>query len=301
MNPEFLIQMGGAMNKPKKIDYQQLPIRRQFHRRLIRPSIWIINPFDGITSSSRAHLIVGSKYAAVVDTTNTSLDIRKYIEECVTDKPLLVLSTHAHADHVKNNCLFEGCPIYMSDQAWQDIQKYRDTQPDEYPGSYIPRIIEPGDRIRLGDHEVECIGFGGNHSHSSISYFDSKTGCLFPGDEFDVGQVLLLADRPGCVERYRDDLISLREQLGERLKFICPPHNGSPCDPLTLDYMIENCERILMGCEGSSQVESMSFGMSPFVDVDIDKITDPKTRRRSEWKGTSIVYDVNRVYIDQSV
>lgn len=275
------------------IDPKNLPVGKQFMRRLIRDGVWILNGFSQDMAAPHPHVVIGRDMAAIIDTTDLDLDLRGYVQQHVTELPLAVLSTHSHADHTKNNFQFEDCPIYMSDVAWEEVRANREKIPERAPGSYTPIPVQDGDIIDLGDRKLECIEFCGCHSASSIAYLDITSGCLFTGDELEGGQVLLLSDT-ASVELYRDNLVKLRNRVQGRALWICPPHNGSPIDILMLDHIIENCERIMMGHGGEPDVRSMTFGLNP-LGYDITWI-EKKNALRSEWMGTSIVYNAKHIF-----
>lgn len=269
----------------------ELPVSKHFSRRYIAEDTWVLKGFDWVTYTPHPHVIVGSRYAMVIDTTNLKLKIREYIEKYITEKPLVVASTHSHFDHVDNNYQFEDCPIYMSEQCWKDIQEDRKKDTRRTLGEYTPVIVSDGDVIDLGGHEIECIGFGGCHSLSSMSFLDRKTGCLYTGDELEGGQVLLANGFPkNCIELYRDKLEELKKRVEGRITMVCPPHNGTPWRPEIIDFMIENCERIMDGEKGETDVRSMS-ALPPKG----ESFWGPEVRRH-EWKGTSIIYDMNRIF-----
>ncbi len=277
------------------IEPKTLPVEKQFLRRLIKKDTWILNGFSPDMAAPHPHVLIGDDAALVIDSTDLDLSLREYIERCVTDKPLMVASTHSHGDHTKNNYMFEDCPIYMSRIAWEEVQANREKDPRRAPGNYVPTIVKDGDIIDLGGRQIECIEFCGCHSSSSIAYLDLKYGCLFTGDEFEGGQVLILSNKGNsCIELYRDNLLELKRKVAGRATCICPPHNGSPCDILLLDYMIENCERIMAGHEGMEDVRSMTFGLNPHG-YSISWI-DKENHRRSEWMGTALVYNKKRVH-----
>ena len=299
------------------IDVFALPIEKQFMRRLIKPDTWILNGFVEDCAAPHPHVVIGEERAAVIDTTDLYYNVRAYVEKCVTSKPLITISSHSHGDHTANNYQFDDCPQYMSELCWEEIKRQRENPNPNSPfgvpkGNYVPITVKDGDLIDLGGRQLECIQFAGCHSPTSMAYLDLKYGCLFTGDEFEGGQVLI-GGMPGvksrnCIELYRDNLVYLRKRVDGRASCICPPHNGSPLDPLTLDNMIENCERILAGIEGMENVGSMSYGLNPQSYHDIpfktEGIRDSSARlargagtaRRSEWKGTSIVYNKDRIY-----
>ena len=293
------------------IDVFALPIEKQFMRRLVKPDTWILNGFVEDCAAPHPHVVIGDDYAAVIDTTDLFYNVREYVEKIVTDKPLVTISTHSHGDHTANNYQFADCKQYMSEIAWEEIQKTKITRPEWAKGDYEPTFVKDGDIIDLGGRQLECIHFAGCHSASSMVYLDLKYGCLFSGDEFEGGQVLIGSMGKGnCIEMYRDNLLKLKAKINGRATCICPPHNGSPLDIQTLDNMIENCERIMAGHEGIKEIGSMSFGLNPqsyhnapftpesyeVADHSARLARYPETVRRSEWKGTSLVYDSARIF-----
>ena len=301
-------------------DVNGLPINKKFSRRLVAPDTWIINPFDPGISTPRPYVVVGKDKAVLFDPTFTSLPIREYVEQCVTDKPLIVFCTHSHLDHTNNNYMFEDCDIYMSEYAWGEIQErrqmdnvkgnWRQTAPDgskiwmtpEQRGTYTPKILKVGDTLDIGNgHVFEILPYVGCHSPGSLIFLDHGTGVLFTGDEIEPGQMLVMG-RPGtksCVEQLRENIQNLLDGWGDQITMVCPPHNGSPNHPLFLTYLVENCDRILSGIDGEMNIGSMSYILNPHEGRDpaqVQKLMDDPDILRSEWKGTSIVYNRTRLH-----
>ena len=82
----------------------------------------------------------------------------------------MVASTHSHGDHTLCNGLFNDCPIYMSQIAWEEIQAGRATgfkgkDKDYIVGDYVPTIVKEGDICLL-----YTAGFldGGFHRQAGI-------------------------------------------------------------------------------------------------------------------------------------
>jgi glyoxylase-like metal-dependent hydrolase (beta-lactamase superfamily II) len=100
------------------------------------------------------------------------------------------------------------------------------------------------------------------------------------------------------VERYLKNLKKLKARTGD-FDTICPAHNGSPMDAGIIDFFIENCERIMRGIEGKRDISSPTYLHGRPDDpraADAPRLRMNPDYRRSEWKGTSIVYNVNRVF-----
>ncbi len=268
------------------------PISRQFNMRLIAKDTWMVIPYSPSTDVPCPFVLIGEEYALVIDTTDTPFNIRQYVEECVTDKPLKVANTHSHHDHTGNNYLFADREIFMSKVALEELQ-----------GSnlnYQPTIIEPGDKIDLGNREVEVIGIKPCHSPSSVMFLDKTSKILFTGDEIDDGQINLWGVP---VETFKENIEMLieRRDKGE-FTFICAPHNGAPVSAYVLDYYLENCNRVMQGIEGSEDKGSTSYLLNPFEprgeETVNDRRWDPYTRR-SEWMGTNINYNIDLIFNDQ--
>ena len=81
------------------LNVKDLPLNKQFSRRLVKPDTWLINCYSESCEAPNPHVLIGERYALVIDTTDTKQDLRKYLEQYVTDKPLMVASTHSHGDH----------------------------------------------------------------------------------------------------------------------------------------------------------------------------------------------------------
>lgn len=290
------------------IDVNELKLTKQFTRRLIRPDSWIINCYDPNLASPHPHLLLGAERALLIDTTWTRLPLRRYLEEHVTTLPLSVFSTHDHHDHTNANWQFNDCTIYMSEYAWKTVQERRNVSDQEGKwnvgqprGDYTATTLKPGDTIDLGGRMLEVLPYEGCHSPGSLVLLDHKYGLLFTGDELECGQILVGGRRGGtsCVETLRDNLVRILEGWGDQIDMVCPPHNGSPTDKQFLYYLVENCERIMAGCEGDPDVGSMTYLYNPLEDRSPEQIKaqleNPDTYR-SEWNGTSIVYDKTRIF-----
>ena len=292
------------------IDVKTLPVNKQFTRRLVKPDTWIINCYDPNLAAPHPYVLTGEKYALLIDPTWTKLPLREYIENFVTDKPLMVACTHAHHDHTNAGWMFNDCPFFMSEAAWSELSARRALSDEEgkwdgHPhGEFIPTLLKPGDVIDLGGREIEVLPYEGCHSPGSLLYLDRKYGVLFTGDEIECGQ-MLVSGRPGtktCVELLRENVQRILDGWGDKFDAVCPPHNGAPFHAKFLEYIVENCDRIMSGIEGDNDVGSMTYLYNPLEDrpeSQIRKVLDDPKIKRSEWMGTSIVYNTDRIFKKQ--
>lgn len=293
------------------IDVNTLPLNKQITRRLAKPDTWIIQCYNPNQASPNPHVLVGKKAVLVIDPTWTTFNLRKYIEDYITDKPLWVANSHSHFDHTLANWQFDDCPFYMSAYAWEEIQA-RKALSDEAGkwgshkrGTYVPTLLKPGDVLDLGEREIEVLPYDGCHSPGSLVYLDRTYRILFTGDEIEGGQ-MLVSGRPGSttsVEKLRDNIARILNGWGDQFDMICPPHNGTPIHGKFMEYLLENCERIMSGKQvGDPDVGSMSYLYNPFEDRAPEQvkaaIENPLTFR-SEWMSTSIVYNKERIFRSQ--
>lgn len=274
------------------------PIERGFTRRLIRPDTWVV---QGIDESPASYVLIGKKKALVIDTGLNKNSIRHYIEE-ITELPLCVASTHGHFDHTGSNGQFKDCPVYMSGYAASECKNvFEYLDPTDFCLDYEPTVIKEKDMIELGDRTIEAIA-AGCHSPGSLVYLDRKYRLLFTGDEVESGQVLIHDVRKlgyASVELYLHNLKKLKSYENE-FDLICPGHNGTPMDKSILDAFIENCERIMSGMQGKKDLSSPTYLHGRKDDprhAEKKRMEQVSTYRRSEWKGTSIVYDMEKVFI----
>lgn len=155
-------------------------------------------------------LILGKNLSVLFDTGLGVYDIREVINQYL-HTPLMVVSSHAHFDHIGNNHLFDNvyghCTEYSSKIANNGIShKLLDGQYDEcnfadgYPGNfdgtkfeikpYKLNSLADGQKIDLGDRELEILYTPG-HSDDCIMLWDKKSGNLFTGDSYYSGGLYL--------------------------------------------------------------------------------------------------------------
>lgn len=147
-------------------------------------------------------LLVGEETAALIDT-GLGIDNIKRITDQLTDLPIVVITTHVHADHIGSHGEFEEIYVHAADEDWlingikglsiEQIRKdmSRDItipSPDTFnPDTYKPfqgkptAFLQDGDVIDIGKRRITIYHTPG-HSPGHISIFDNTNGYLFTGD-----------------------------------------------------------------------------------------------------------------------
>lgn len=243
------------------------------------------------------YLLVGAEKALLIDTGMGQANLRAYVET-ITDKPIMVVNTHGHMDHTLCNGYFDE--VYMHPEAIIDSNggKWSESEYKDGPWpDFNPIPVEEGYVFDLGDRHIEVLETP-CHSPGDLMFIDKENKLLFTGDNLEVGQVLIFygTDKVGgSVAQHLKMMKKVYERIDE-YDMICPAHNGAPISKDHVQYYIENDERILSGIEGTSDIASPTFGVQPGGDGPFSMSEERFSYLRcSEWKGTSLVYDVRRV------
>jgi len=265
-----------------------------FSSRVLSNNTFIIN-----SEGAASYLLVGTKEAILIDAGMSKENIRAYAQS-LTPIPLkAVINTHSHFDHTAGNGFFDV--IYGTEGISRSAKNTMGGNLSDYPLDYSFTIVNDGDKIDLGNRVLQIIELD-CHSPGNIAILDITNGFLFPGDEIETGQVLLLpgyAEEPGqihaapaaTVERYRDAMKKLGTYRTQ-IKAIYPGHNGSPIEPEYLDRYIELAQRILDGHEGKTDCSNgnsynANMGHFPYENANY---------RRAEWNGASLIYCADLIW-----
>ncbi|WMJ76074.1 MULTISPECIES: MBL fold metallo-hydrolase [unclassified Sedimentibacter] len=134
------------------------------------------------------HLIKGSKNNYVIDTGLGSLSVKPILEHIRGDnKPVIVINTHYHWDHVWGNNSFPDSVIIshslcreMIDSSWEKtMQRYKDLVRGEVK-KLLPNITFENE-LNFPEDKVRIIYTPG-HTIDSISVIDEEDRVLNAGD-----------------------------------------------------------------------------------------------------------------------
>ena len=213
-------------------------------------NVWAIyEPFQWQEVIS--YLIIGNKSALLVDSGNGIGDIKAIVDQ-LTDKPVLVLNTHSHFDHIGGNYQFEtilspSTKFSISNSKGNNSQIIKTEVSTEALCKDLPKgvtqknhVIKPysitseikdGDIIDLGGRKVEILQIPG-HTDDSVALFEEESGYLWTGDSFYEGPIWLWFPETDLPAYHQS--ISRLAALVPQLKALFPAHNIPYSNPSLL-------------------------------------------------------------------
>jgi len=175
----------------------------------VESGIWAIyEPFQWQEVIS--YLIVGSRSALLFDTGNGLGDIKAIVDQ-LTDKPVRVLNSHTHYDHIGGNYQFDEILSVATDFSIANSRGAANkivameaspqalckdlpegvTQENHLIRPFtITAQVKEGDVIDLGGRRLEILQVPG-HTDDSIALLDRDAGFLWTGDTFYEGPIWL--------------------------------------------------------------------------------------------------------------
>jgi glyoxylase-like metal-dependent hydrolase (beta-lactamase superfamily II) len=189
-----------------------------------------------------SYLIEGESKALLFDSGNGIGDIHALVKR-LSNKPITVLNSHSHFDHVGGNYAFKR--VYgMNTPFTQERQKGvlnmniaeevsaaalcrplpQGISPETHTGRpyKISKLIDDGFVFELGERRIEVIHVPG-HTPDAIALIDRDQGLLWTGDTFYAGPIWLYAPETDLVA-YGKSLDRLLLEL-PKIKSLLPAHN----------------------------------------------------------------------------
>ena len=251
------------------------------------------------------YLVEGTEKVALIDTGYGVGDLKGYTET-LTDKPLVVLITHGHLDHVGGAGQFEQ--VYMSHadialaQEHSDLEKRKQaichgdaqacatvTPADFIPpftGEFLP--LQDGQMFDLGGVTLKLLALRG-HTNGIMTVLNVQDRTIMFGDACGVGVLLCLPESTN-IEDYRANLIKMQhnEPLYDQ---VLREHGAfeSPCS--VLEDCIEACDNILAGTDDAARTEMMGLVAYRAFAVDAKG-------RRLDGKEGNVLYTPKKIHAD---
>jgi len=225
------------------------------------PGIFIIEEPHHI-ERVKSHLIVGDRQAILIDTGMGISNIRELVET-LTDKPVIVVNSHAHWDHVGGNHLFDEILIHPVEagelpngipndrmRTWFQPSSLTGPLPDgvdlhtlAIPPSVATGMLQDGQTFDLGNRLLEVLHCPG-HSPGGIVLLDRANGILFSTDVAYAGYLYAYAG--SWLQTYQASLMRL-VSLTPELRVLYPSHNDRSISPDLLPRMAALLATIIDG------------------------------------------------------
>lgn len=212
------------------------------------------------------NLVIGEDKAALIDTGCGIGNLRKAVE-AVTDKPLIVINTHTHLDHIGSNRQFDEIAMFdhplshrVAEQGvshetmqteilaenlvTQPLPQGFDPEGFTLPPFKVSRWLTEGDCIDLGGSDLEVIHTPGE-AVDHICLLDRAHRLLFCGDILLRGPVWTHLEG-GSVT---DLLLSYRKLMGyfDAFDYLIPSHNEPFLGKDLLPEALSGAEKIVAG------------------------------------------------------
>ncbi len=199
------------------------------------------------------YLLVGDEKALLIDTAYGFTDIPAAVRE-ITDKPLMVVCTHGHFDHVSGSYRFEECFLSKEDE---EVYRRHSQQAyieellnQNFGGGMMAKafgmILKPNLNgiyshpfpktnplpdsgcFDLGGRKVTIIQTPG-HTGGSVSLYDAKHGYLFSGDTCGDEGMLLHFPESTSMKVFHETIRRILSMVRDgRIVRNFPSHQASP-------------------------------------------------------------------------
>jgi len=158
-------------------------VEKELYLKQLKPYLYLMDEAHEATG----YIVVGDEKVCVIDTMNGYNDLKKVVRS-ITDKPIIVVNTHGHPDHIFGNVYFDEAYMnpkdldlaesFLSDPKFvEECEKYGATMPPFKP-------IKGGDVIDLGGKTLEVYDIPG-HTMGGILLLLKEDRILFTGDSIN--------------------------------------------------------------------------------------------------------------------
>ena len=228
--------------------------------RKIAPGIHVL------TEAGRFHayLVEGDDHAALIDSGTGIGDLRAQVEK-LTTRPVVVLNTHGHWDHIGGDHRFDQVGIHAAEadrlrhpQVAQAAERFLrnlqqeggatppETRFDEFQVEPMEPtfLLEQGQVIDLGDRQLQVWHTPG-HSPGSVCFIDEAERLLFCGDIMYEGAILLhLAGGDPALMLQSYEVLA---EMAWDINLVMPGHGRTPTDGRLILEVTDGLRRTLAG------------------------------------------------------
>jgi glyoxylase-like metal-dependent hydrolase (beta-lactamase superfamily II) len=211
-----------------------------------------------------SYLIVGTKQALLFDT-GLGIGNIKAVLARLTSRPIVVLNSHTHNDHVGGNWQFpyifgmdtaftranakgsreDAQAELANDNVCGDLPKGFDRTKYATKPWKISLFVHDGFKVNLGHRTVEIIATPG-HTPDAISLIDRENGLLFTGDTFYPGGEIYLYRSETDFPAYLASVKTLAT-LAPRIKLVLGSHDIPVAQASVLAQLQEAIQSVVDG------------------------------------------------------
>jgi hydroxyacylglutathione hydrolase len=165
-----------------------------------------------LMASESIYLVEGSNKALLIDAGTKIKDLDKIVAT-ITKKPVMLVATHVHPDHVGES--IDVFPeLYINQADTVNIPQFM----PNYKGTV--KYLKDGQVIDLGGRTIEVV-FTPAHTPGSTTFIDKAARYGFSGDSFGSGNLLLTGDFSTLLSTCRK-MSAIMEKSG--IKILYPGH-----------------------------------------------------------------------------
>jgi glyoxylase-like metal-dependent hydrolase (beta-lactamase superfamily II) len=192
----------------------------------IYPGVHMITDYD----DTKMYVVAGSERAMLIDAGLGNGNLRAFVEKLVGDKPLDVVISHGHPDHIAAMGQFQDhYDVYMNHRDLPMIERFIERMNLHIDREQIDDLRE-GMRFDLGDRSFVVYEVPG-HSDGCVVLLDEASGLLIAGDAVGSNRVSipdsLWMQFPGVmpIDTYLSALRVFRAKVQGKIKEIVGGHN----------------------------------------------------------------------------
>ncbi len=216
----------------------------------------------------------------LIDTGFGLMSLAKVVGE-ITNKPIVLVNTHGHPDHVGGNAEFGRPYLHPLDNDLYARASTNEARMKEatagwkfWEGEIVlqptpeePIPMEDGDVFDLGGRELEVILTPG-HTQGSVCIYDRQTGRLFAADTVQKTPAGLVEP---CATNVSTYMASLEKLMYYKITAVSPGHFDHDIPADMIGKKIKCCQKILNGEQGTlKKTWSGEFLEMSFEDAAID-------------------------------
>jgi len=154
---------------------------------------------------THCYLLNGTERGLLIDTGLGVENIWEQVKK-LTDKPVTVVATHVHYDHIGGHKYFKDFYVHEAETEWinggfpltiEQVRNFLIEEPCDFPKNFyindyqlfegIPaRVLKDYDTIELGERTIQVLHTPG-HSPGHICLYEKEKGYLFTGDLIYLG------------------------------------------------------------------------------------------------------------------